>query len=428
MAANTNEQLKNQVMYCIYVRNHTEEGTFHAIIPDLDRIKALGTDIIWFLPIHPIGVKEKKGSLGCPYAIQDYRGVNPNYGTREEFEKLVEEIHKRGMKCIIDVVYNHTSPDSVLVAEHPEYFYRKENGDFGNMAGDWGDVIDLDYSNKELWRYQIDTLKMWAEIVDGFRCDVASKLPMDFWMQAREEVEEVRPGCIWLAESVFPDFVKELRDMGLICNSDSEVYEAFDLTYEYDIRTDFVDYLEGRTSLSNYVKMVMLQESIYPKNYIKLRCLENHDMPRIKSFVNNEKTLENYTAFLYFQKGTPLIYAGQETANEKCPSLFEYDKVDWNTGINLSELMSSLYKIKKDALFMNGAYKLKAYNECNTIVGTYEGKSGKLTGVFSLRDNTGSVNTGLEDGTYTDLISGREIVVENGRIDITCAPVIIKTV
>ena len=112
MAKNTNVNLRNQVIYSIYVRNHTEEGTFNSIIPDLDRIKALGTDIIWLMPIHPIGVKEKKGSLGCPYAIKDYRAVNPAYGTKEEFVNLVDEIHNRGMKCIIDVVYNHTSPDS----------------------------------------------------------------------------------------------------------------------------------------------------------------------------------------------------------------------------------------------------------------------------------------------------------------------------
>ena len=114
MAANTDPRLQNQVIYSIYVRNHTSEGTFRAVIPDLDRIRALGTDIIWLMPIHPIGVEGKKGTLGCPYANRDYRAVNPAYGTMEDFEALVREIHARGMKCMIDVVYNHTSPDSVL--------------------------------------------------------------------------------------------------------------------------------------------------------------------------------------------------------------------------------------------------------------------------------------------------------------------------
>ena len=122
MAANTDPKLQNQIIYSVYVRNHTPEGTFRAVIPDLDRIRALGTDIIWFLPIHPIGVEGKKGTLGCPYANRDYRSVNPAYGTMDDFKELVREIHTRGMKCMIDVVYNHTSPDSTLYHEHPDFF------------------------------------------------------------------------------------------------------------------------------------------------------------------------------------------------------------------------------------------------------------------------------------------------------------------
>ena len=426
MASNTNINLRNQVIYSIYVRNHTEEGTFNAIVPDLDRIKALGVDIIWLMPIHPIGVKEKKGSLGCPYAIKDYRAVNPAYGTKDDFINLVAEIHKRGMKCIIDVVYNHTSPDSVLVAEHPEFFFRKENGDFGNMAGDWGDVIDLDYSNQELWRYQIDTLKMWAEIVDGFRCDVAAKLPVEFWEQARDEVAEVRENCIWLAETVHPGFVKYLRELNLIGNSDSEMYAAFDIAYDYDVRDEVEGYLKGEIPLSKLVNMLILQDSIYPKNYVKLRCLENHDTPRVASYIKDEASLCNFTAFNYFQKGTPLVHAGQEKADSNCPSLFEYDKVNWNTGIDLSSLMSKLYEIKKNPLMMDGIYNLKAYDDMNALMGSYEKSDNKLIGVFSFRDGTGCVEVPLNDGCYKDLISDKEVVVENSKIDISVAPVIIE--
>ena len=202
MAAHTDPKLQRQVIYSIYVRSHTPEGTFRAVIPDLDRIKALGTDIIWFMPIHPIGVEGKKGSLGCPYANRDYREVNPAYGTMEDFRTLVNEIHARGMKCMIDVVYNHTSPDSTLFREHPEWFYHGADGRPGNKIGDWADVIDLDYGKRELWDYQIESLVMWAGIVDGFRCDVASFVPLEFWLEARSAVEKVNPDCIWLAETV----------------------------------------------------------------------------------------------------------------------------------------------------------------------------------------------------------------------------------
>ena len=154
MAANTDISLRNAVIYSIYVRNHTEEGTFLSVIPDLDRIKALGTDIIWLMPIHPIGEKNKKGSLGCPYANRDYRTVNPCYGTIEDFRALVSAIQEKGMKCIIDVVYNHTAPDATLVKEHPEFYYKKPDGSFGNKTADWTDVIDLDYRNRDLWDYR----------------------------------------------------------------------------------------------------------------------------------------------------------------------------------------------------------------------------------------------------------------------------------
>ena len=173
MAKNTDIALRSQIIYSVYVRNHTPEGTFRAVIPDLDRIRALGTDIVWLLPIHPIGEKGKKGSLGCPYANRDYGAVNPEYGTLDDFKALVDAIHARGMKCIIDVVYNHTSPDAVYVAEHPEFYYRKPNGSFGNKTAEWTDVIDLDYSCAALWDAQIRHLCYWAGIVDGFRCDVA---------------------------------------------------------------------------------------------------------------------------------------------------------------------------------------------------------------------------------------------------------------
>ena len=188
MAQQTDTQLRGKLMYSVFVRNHTPEGTFQALERDLDRIAALGTDIIWLLPIHPIGEVSRKGTLGSPYAIRDYRGVNPEYGTLGDLMHLVAQIHERGMKCIIDVVYNHTSPDSVLAAGHPEFFLRDEMGRPTRRVAEWSDIVDLDYRNLDLWKYQIETLKIWAEIVDGFRCDVASSVPAAFWREAREQV------------------------------------------------------------------------------------------------------------------------------------------------------------------------------------------------------------------------------------------------
>ena len=144
MAKSTIKSLKNDVIYCVYVRNYGENGKFKDVESDLERIKNLGVDIIWLMPINEIGDKNKKGELGCPYAIKNYRIINPEYGTLDDFKELLDRIHELGMKCIIDVVFNHTSPDSNLVEEHPEFFYKNAVGEFANKIGDWSDVIDLD--------------------------------------------------------------------------------------------------------------------------------------------------------------------------------------------------------------------------------------------------------------------------------------------
>lgn len=425
MAKNTDISLQNQVIYSIYIRNHTEEGTFAAVEPDLDRIKALGCDIIWLLPIHPIGEKAKKGALGCPYANKDYRTVNPAYGTMDDFRHLVEKIHEKGMKCIIDVVYNHTSPDSNLVKEHPEFFYRRQDGSFGNKVGDWTDIIDLDYSNRELWDYQIDSLVMWAEIVDGFRCDVASFVPVEFWMKARKAVEKVNPDCIWLAESVHSGFGWWARANGIYSARDTELYEAFDIEYEYDIREVYEKYLQGEAALSNYADVLNFQEYVYPQNYNKMRYLENHDTKRFVQYVSDEKCLENYTAMLYFLKGTTQIYAGQEFVNDFTPSLFEKDVINRKTGRDISEYLAKLSRLKKEKLDAGDYFQARAYDENDIMVATRIGAGCRKTGIFSLKAKAALVQVELADGTYVNELDGRQVKVTDGKICCSGLPLII---
>lgn len=428
MAKNTEISLRNKVIYSVYVRNHTNDGTFNAVADDLDRIKSLGTDIIWFMPIHPIGVKNKKGSLGCPYANKDYRTTNPEYGTMDDFKSLVEKIHAKGMKCIIDVVYNHTSPDSNLSVEHPEFFYRKPDGNFGNKVGDWSDIIDLDYSNKELWQYQIDSLVMWAKIVDGFRCDVASFVPVEFWKQAREAVAKVNPDCIWLAESVHSSFNVFSRKSGIYTASDYELFDAFDMEYDYDIREVFDKYLKGETTLSNYMDMFNYQEAIYPQNYDKMRCLENHDQPRICHYVKNRSDLENYTAFLYFLKGSTLIYAGQEFGCDETPSLFDKDVFPRNTGIDLSNLFAKLDTIKKTVLDDDDYFKADADDENDIAILERDNNKSKKVGIFSLKSKSADVKVDLPDGDYKNEISGETVTVSNGKVHCNGKAIIIRKV
>ncbi len=424
MARNTDINLQKQVIYSVYVRAHTKEGTFLSLIPDLDRIKELGTDIIWLMPIHPIGMVGKKGSLGCPYANRDYRAVNPEYGTKKDFQNLVDEIHRRGMKCIIDVVYNHTSPDAVLLQEHPEFYYRDEQGKTGNKIGDWSDVIDLDYSVPSLWDYQIETLMGWAKIVDGFRCDVASFVPVSFWNMARSFVEQVHPGCIWLAETVHRSFGNLARREGYYCDRDTEDYEAFDIEYEYDIREDFDRYLKGETVLSQWLEMLNYQEAVYPVNYNKLRFLENHDQPRICAAVKTENDRDNFTAMLYFLKGTTLLYGGQEFSCEHTPSLFEKEVFPRN-GRDISAYLRKLSDIKHEVLDADDAFEAKADDRNDIAVLLRQSERKKKLGVFSLKSLPAAAEVPAPDGDYENLISGTTVAVRNGKLECSGKPVII---
>ena len=419
--------LRGKVMYSVHVRQYSEEGTFSKLREDLPRIKSLGVDIIWLLPIHPIGEQARKGVLGSPYAIRDYRSVNPELGTMEDFRALVDEIHRLGMQCIIDVVYNHTSPDSVLASSHPEWFYRKPDGSFGNRVGEWLDVIDLDYSHQGLWVYQIDTLKQWASIVDGFRCDVAPLIPLEFWLQARREVETVRPKCIWLSETVEPVFTVDNRARGMTSLSDSEIYQAFDMAYDYDIYGDMLDVLMDRAPLSRYVEALNRQEAIYPAHYVKLRFLENHDRPRAAFILPDGKQRRNATAMLYFLKGTTLLYNGQEVSAVSRPSLFDKDTIDWTGGQDISAFLRRLYAIKQHPAFTEST-EFRVYDGGNAILqAVYTLGSTKLAGIFSLRGNTALVKTPCEDGRYQNLLDGSPMHVEGGLTFTSGEPVIFST-
>ena len=426
MAQTTDPALQNQVIYSVYVRAHTPEGTFSAVTPDLDRIKALGADYIWFMPIHPIGVKGRKGSRGCPYANRDYRAVNPEYGTMDDFRRLCDEIHARGMKVMIDVVYNHTSPDSVLWETHPEFFYKKPDGSPGNHVGEWTDVIDLDYSVPALWDYQIESLTQWAALVDGFRCDVASFVPVEFWKKARAAVEAAHPGFVWLAESVHKSFGEEMRGRGLYCATDAEAFEAFDIEYEYDIREVFDAYLKGEVPLSRWTDALNAQETEYPANYNKLRFLENHDQPRIASLVASEDDLKNYTAMLYFLKGATLLYAGQEWENDHLPSLFEKEPIDRGTGKDLTPLLRALRAVKRDALSPDDAFSARAMDKCDVAVMERADAGARKLGIFSLRSRAVSVELDVPDGSYVNLIDGSRVTVLRGALRCDGTPIIFR--
>ena len=415
--------LRDLILYEVYVRNHGPNGTFDDVTQDLLRIKDLGVDVVWLMPIHPIGQLNKKGTLGCPYSIRDYRKVNPEYGTLSDFQRLIETAHNLNLKIMIDVVYNHTSHDSVLVSEHPEFFHQNADGIPISTVPEWSDVIDLKYPNPVLEEYLIDTLCYWVKMgVDGFRCDVASIVPLDFWEKAKAQVEAINPDIIWLAESVHTAWVVERREQGLIAQSDSELYSVFDITYDYDIWPLFHIAVQRHLPVHQYLEMLYFQKGIYPKDFIKMRCVENHDNPRIMAITFSEVSAMSWTAFHVFNKGAFLMYAGQESGSDHTPSLFDVDKVDWGE-YYLTPWYKRLFTIMKDSIFVYGRQHFIKADPAVQV--EWVSKNDHLLGIFNINDLRELIHCDLPDGTYLDLISNQEVSVKNNQLTMDQIPALI---
>jgi glycosidase len=415
MADDTPDTCGNLVIYSVYVRNHGPNGTFADVGEDLPRIRSMGADAVWFMPVHPIGTDGRKGALGSPYSISDYLGVNPEYGTREDFGRLIERCHALGLKVMIDVVYNHTSRDSALVREHPEFFHMDAEGKPVSTVPDWSDVIDLLHPDAGLSGYLIGCLAEWARFgVDGFRCDVASLVPLEFWRAARAAVGRVKPGVLWLAESVHAAFVSHRRSLGLTGLSDGELYSAFDITYDYDLWAVQQAAMAGVIRAGRYLEMLRFQEAVLPAGAVKLRFTENHDQARTSAIVPDPARAKAWTAFAAFNRGAFLIYAGQESGASHTPSLFERDPVEWGD-YRLQDFLTRLSKIKKDDGMSNGRFVLIGAEPA--VQAAWVHPVSGLYGVFNLdAGGAGSVPVKLRDGSYHDVLNGGEIRVRSGLI------------
>ncbi len=423
----TPSKYRNLIVYQVFVRNHTPEGTFRALMGDLDRIRSLGVDILYLLPIHPIGVANRKGSLGSPYSIRDYRQINPELGTMADFQDFITAVHSRGMKLMMDVVFNHTSRDSELLHAHPEWFYRDSLGKITNRVGDWWDVTDFDFTlDKALWKELADILTGYATMgVDGFRCDVANLVPLRFWSLARKAVSRINPDIVWLSESVHGGFVKYIRDRGFDASSEGEMFSVFDMAYEYDLQPYYDDYLKRKRPLRDYLEALARQEEIYPADYVKMSNLENHDFDRIASYVQgNPGKIHNWTAFAFFQKAAVMLYAGQEYSSDRKPDLFEKDPVVRREDI--SPLIRRLVEIKKRRVFADGIWKVNIPEIDGVAYNTVENSSEKWVGIFNVGQMEGDLPVNLPDGTHRNRISGLPVRIRNGKVALSPDPIILR--
>lgn len=409
-------RLKNETIYQIYVRNHTSEGTFRALESDLPRLKDLGVSILYLLPINPIGEVERKGTLGSPYSIKDYYAINPELGTLDDFKHLVRTAHAQGLKIMLDIVLNHTSRDAELVKQHPEFYYYK-NGKLSNRIGDWSDIADLRLDLEPVRAYLIQMLKYWVHLgVDGFRCDVAPLIPLEFWKRVIAECNAINENLIWLSESIEPDFIKYLRSEGYVGHSDPEMYQAFDILYDYDVYPALKTYLLKDGDLKAYLRLVRTQEYIYPHDYLKLHFLENHDQQRIAAIVKNDVVLRNLTAWSFFQNGVGFIYAGQETKNVKTPSLFDKQAIDLSIkDQSFYDFIKKLIAIKKYPCFASvRRFDIIDHLQLDLIVAKMTSDDKVIFGLFNTAKHERQVYVPMDDGIYVDLISGKNVIVDHG--------------
>ncbi len=321
----------NANIYEVNIRQYTKEGTFNAFRNHLPRLKAMGVNILWLMPVTPIGELNRKGTLGSYYSVKDYMAVNPEFGTLQDFKELVAEAHKLGMYVILDWVANHTAWDNHLVSDKPEW-YTKDS--LGNMISpfDWSDVVDLNYDVPELWEYMINALKFWVQEtdIDGYRCDVAFLVPTEFWNRARKELEIIKP-VFMLAEAEEPVLHEQ----------------AFDMSYAWGMHHVMNRIAKGENNANHIDSMVVATMEKFPREAYMMQFTSNHDE---NSWAGTEYTrlgdgVQTFAVLSATIPGMPLVYSGQEAAMDKMLEFFEKDEIDW-TEIPLENFYRELFMLK----------------------------------------------------------------------------------
>lgn len=361
------EWVRDAVIYQIWERAYSQKGDFDSITADLDRLKGLGVDILWLMPVNPIGQVKKKGTIGSPYAVRDYYGVNPGYGTPADLKRLVAESHKRGLKVIVDVVLNHTAWDNKLIKEHPEFYKKNERGEIVPPVSEWADVAGLDYSKPELRRYIIEMLKSWIRDydLDGFRCDVALMVPTDFWEEARAEVDKIKPNTLWLAEAEKPELL----------------VKAFDVDYSWQLHATLTEVMQGTKPASALRKVWEEQIGTNPKGAIRMRFSDNHDERRALARFGEKGALAAQ-ALMFTLDGVPLVYNGMEagdTAESGAPALFEKLPIFWQFAERRPEFLrfyKSMIALRKSSVALRRGGVAWLHNSAEDRVLTFTRRSG----------------------------------------------------
>lgn len=390
----------NNAIYEVNIRQYTEEGTIKAFEKHLPRLKELGADILWLMPIHPIGEKNRKGTLGSYYSVKDYKAVNPEFGTLEEFKSLVKMIHKMGMYVIIDWVSNHTAWDHNWIEEHPDFYTKNSLGNFISPNDDWTDVADLNFENKELWSEMIEALKFWVEEydIDGYRCDVAGMVPIEFWIEARTELEKIK-NVFMLAEWDTP-----------------EVHLAFDMTYDWELHHILNRIAKEENTVLDLIKHLNKNEEKFPADAFRMQFTSNHDENSWNGteFERLGDGVESFAVLTCLIPDMPLVYTGQEAGNNKRLSFFEKDLVEWKDD-KLFDIYSKLFQLKKNnKALQNGTLGgemiyLKSSDEKNIFAFSRSVEKDKVLSIFNLSNKPFEVELTGESlqGNYKNYFTGK---------------------
>ncbi|RPH93854.1 MAG: T9SS C-terminal target domain-containing protein [Calditrichaeota bacterium] len=402
----------NLSIYEVNVRQYTEEGTFAAFSAHLERLQEVGVGILWFMPIHPIGQKNRLGTLGSYYAVQNYREINPEFGTLDDFKTLVRQIHERGMYVMMDWVANHTSWDNVLTIEHPEWYSTDQGGDFIAPPGtNWSDVIELNYDQQGLRYYMIAAMKFWLQEVgvDGFRCDAVSMVPKDFWRQAIAELKSVKPDILMLAEGDG----REWHDVG------------FDMTYGWGLYGFSGGVLkriaDGTNTVFNLNSYLNNEKTVYGSGSYRMYFTSNHDE---NSWQGTTEELfgdaaEAFTVLTATCHGMPLIYSGQEAGLNKRLAFFDKDQIPWREHPNTALYRRLLLLKKRNSALWNGDkggvfQRVLSSNNSDCFGFIREKDDDKIMAAFNLSDEEQSVTLkgAAFIGSYRDVFSEQPITLE----------------
>ncbi|MBN2519419.1 MAG: alpha-glucosidase C-terminal domain-containing protein [Bacteroidales bacterium] len=402
------EWSKNAIIYEVNIRQITPEGTFGAFSEHIPRLKELGVDILWLMPINAIGEKNRKGKLGSYYSVKDYKSINDEFGTMSDFKDLVDKVHDAGMYLIIDWVPNHTAWDHIWVASNPEFYTKDSLGNFKPPVADWEDVIELDFDNEDMQNAMIDAMLFWINEanIDGYRCDVAHGVPVEFWNKAVAALKDVKH-VFMLAEAEGYQYHQK----------------AFDMTYAWELHHLMNEVAKGKKKVKVFDKYYAKEDSFYLKNDYRMQFTSNHDENSWNGTVYERMgdAAEIFAVFTYIIPGMPLIYNGQEAGLDKRLRFFEKDTIEWK-GHYFGNLYRQLNQIKKEnPALWNGEFggdmeRICTSNDSTVFAIVREKDDNKIIGIFNFSKK--DVNLELKSnitGTYSNMFSEEEIKLEKSK-------------